>query len=688
MPNQCLLRLSLDPRRRDMTEPSESLLAMIVGLVVILFIGTAVHGGLARACRRQLARCTQWRLDRKRSVIAAKPIMASLHTAIVISLYTGDNVVQAACTALDAGGAIDEVDSEGWQPIHRAIMHANDQSKELVRWLHSKGAALDACHTQNRTSVMHVACANGNLDLAVWLHESGALLDPQDANGWLPLHVASHNGQLDVVTWLVGLGADISASVKVAPRGVEPARAIDLARVKGHTKVIEWLAEQEPAMNKAMASVRTLSARLAGALPVLMAASDIETSEILAARNTAVTAAKCLGALAVKAMDYEFKAALGRSGAIDALTKAIPAIPTAACAALESFVENFHLPNRLLAVEGVIAGCEALFGRDMPLPLVGPAVDVLFLTLCIPDSRRHMVGQDSDQEMTMLGRALPAERARSLFRLLDPRVLKSALRTPHGDPNFRNCSGGPPAILELLARNLSAAKGPCALPPARLASEALSLYGWLLDLLRLRSFEPLPSCSSPILHAPDLRPLAEQPGTDIMTIIQIRAMNRGLYYYLAHTHLCSLLPEGSEELQASVAAALEQLPHFSELQASIGKAKVGRSIDQYCDEIGRSERENQDMLQVMHRMELKKMRQEAREGSVGAAVMAAAARHCGACNKRIDRGSKMCDRCESISYCSSTCQHNHWPEHKLVCKRLKKKAESVANCPNSLRDPI
>tara|TARA_B110001452_G_scaffold71800_1_gene58022 strand:- start:2546 stop:3631 length:1086 start_codon:yes stop_codon:yes gene_type:complete len=51
-----------------MTDPGETLLAIIVGLIVILFVGTATHGGLARACKRQLARYTLWRLDSKRSV--------------------------------------------------------------------------------------------------------------------------------------------------------------------------------------------------------------------------------------------------------------------------------------------------------------------------------------------------------------------------------------------------------------------------------------------------------------------------------------------------------------------------------------------------------------------------------------------------------------------------------------------
>ena len=57
------------PRAPDMnvSEPDVTL-AIIVGLVVILFIGTAMHGGLARACKRQLARYTLWRLDSKRSV--------------------------------------------------------------------------------------------------------------------------------------------------------------------------------------------------------------------------------------------------------------------------------------------------------------------------------------------------------------------------------------------------------------------------------------------------------------------------------------------------------------------------------------------------------------------------------------------------------------------------------------------
>ncbi|KAI1773156.1 hypothetical protein F4818DRAFT_423408 [Hypoxylon cercidicola] len=37
---------------------------------------------------------------------------------------------------------------------------------------------------------------------------------------------------------------------------------------------------------------------------------------------------------------------------------------------------------------------------------------------------------------------------------------------------------------------------------------------------------------------------------------------------------------------------------------------------------------------------------------------------CILCNKS---DTRLCDRCKSIRYCSTTCQHADWPTHKLLC---------------------
>jgi hypothetical protein len=42
---------------------------------------------------------------------------------------------------------------------------------------------------------------------------------------------------------------------------------------------------------------------------------------------------------------------------------------------------------------------------------------------------------------------------------------------------------------------------------------------------------------------------------------------------------------------------------------------------------------------------------------------------CAACNK-VSPSLKRCSRCRSTVYCSVECQHQHWSQHKIVCKKV------------------
>ena len=51
---------------------------------------------------------------------------------------------------------------------------------------------------------------------------------------------------------------------------------------------------------------------------------------------------------------------------------------------------------------------------------------------------------------------------------------------------------------------------------------------------------------------------------------------------------------------------------------------------------------------------------------------------CSFCNKRKSAEHDIkgrCSRCQSVYYCDATCQKNHWPTHKLICKRVTKKKQ-------------
>ena len=81
---------------------------------------------------------------------------------------------------------------------------------EIAQGLHSTGASLDATDVNGDTP-LHFACMSGHLDVARWLHSSGcASLDAANIIGWTPLHYACRSGLLEIAQLLCSLGADAS----------------------------------------------------------------------------------------------------------------------------------------------------------------------------------------------------------------------------------------------------------------------------------------------------------------------------------------------------------------------------------------------------------------------------------------------------------------------------------------------
>lgn len=50
-------------------------------------------------------------------------------------------------------------------------------------------------------------------------------------------------------------------------------------------------------------------------------------------------------------------------------------------------------------------------------------------------------------------------------------------------------------------------------------------------------------------------------------------------------------------------------------------------------------------------------------------------------------GKLKCSACNSISYCSSTCQKTHWPSHKALCRQLRTNSNSNNNTNNNISLP-
>jgi len=58
-------------------------------------------------------------------------------------------------------------------------------------------------------------------------------------------------------------------------------------------------------------------------------------------------------------------------------------------------------------------------------------------------------------------------------------------------------------------------------------------------------------------------------------------------------------------------------------------------------------------------------------------AVASASGACAACGERAVK-LKRCTACKCVSYCCKSCQQQHWPTHKIECKRLAAEAEAAA----------
>ncbi|CAG5006039.1 unnamed protein product [Parnassius apollo] len=130
--------------------------------------------------------------------------------------YSGFDIVKA--TQYGAFARVKELVEAGWdvnQPDHETVtlLHwaAINNRREIIEYLLSKGAIVDAIGGELLSTPLHWATRQGHLEATVLLVRAGADPALRDAEGCACLHLAAQFGHTAVVAYLVARGADPDA---------------------------------------------------------------------------------------------------------------------------------------------------------------------------------------------------------------------------------------------------------------------------------------------------------------------------------------------------------------------------------------------------------------------------------------------------------------------------------------------
>lgn len=125
--------------------------------------------------------------------------------------YSGFDIVKA--TQYGAFGRVKELVEAGWdvnQPDHETVtlLHwaAINNRREIIQYLLSKGARVDAVGGELQSTPLQWAARQGHLEAAVLLLRAGAEPGRRDAEGCAALHLAAQFGHTAVAAYLVARG--------------------------------------------------------------------------------------------------------------------------------------------------------------------------------------------------------------------------------------------------------------------------------------------------------------------------------------------------------------------------------------------------------------------------------------------------------------------------------------------------
>ncbi|EFA03955.1 hypothetical protein TcasGA2_TC014099 [Tribolium castaneum] len=149
--------------------------------------------------------------------------------------------MQVVDLLLEAGALLDITDEYGNKPLDYAlkrmgsleISHVEEEELEKVRLL---GANLNSPVKPHGTTLLHLACSEGNLKLAQYLIEHDADMEQKTTdNGAFPLWNACVNNHKQIVSLLLKNNCNVNTQTK------EGNTVLHLTLLRGHKKIIETL---------------------------------------------------------------------------------------------------------------------------------------------------------------------------------------------------------------------------------------------------------------------------------------------------------------------------------------------------------------------------------------------------------------------------------------------------------------
>jgi hypothetical protein len=104
-----------------------------------------------------------------------------------------------------------------------------------VRRMVAAGADVEEQRGEHEARPLHVAGANGQVEVLTVLVELGADKDAKDADGGTPLHYAANNGHVEAITVLMGVDKEA--------KGANGVRPLHMAAFEGKVEAVTALAQ-------------------------------------------------------------------------------------------------------------------------------------------------------------------------------------------------------------------------------------------------------------------------------------------------------------------------------------------------------------------------------------------------------------------------------------------------------------